>query len=270
MSARLPLFREALRLLGPLHVIAQIGLAVLVFLLSVLWLRLSDASACWLVITVVLGIIILLVAGAGEAAILLALTRAPRAPRTPRTPRKLLRGAVIVIALLALWFGWTVLLSHHGNDVLITGFLYSKLPRSLRHIFNYENLELFESWFWDAVAWIGTGILAALLLPLIASIRPLRAASCALRSASFWITLIAGTLIASFLTGELLQWTPGNGLSIEFASLIFRISLIALIDSAVACIFLALIAACVRRANAQPITPAGTPVASHPRTVPNP
>jgi len=264
MNPRGGLFREALALLRPIHVLAQIALAVVVFLLSILWLRLSDANALWLIATIVLGLVILLTAGAGEAALLLALTR------QPRTRARLLRGALIVLALIALWFGWTALLSHHGDDSLRAGYINSKTPHLLRYIFTYEHLVLFQRWFWDAIAWIGTGILAALLLPLITGGNPLRAASCALRSLSFWITLIAGALLASFLTGVLLQWTPGLGLSIETASLIFRLALTALIDASVACLFLAILAACVRRANAQAATPAGTPDLSHPRTVPNP
>ena len=264
MNPRRTIFREALTLLRPLHILAQIALAILVFLLCVLWLRLSDASALWLAITVILAVAILLIAGAGEAALLLSLVR----EKHPTT--KLLRGAVIVLVLIALWFGWTALLTHHGDDDLRAGFLNSKLPHGLRYFFTYENLLLFQRWFWDAVAWIGTGILAALLLPLIPNCNPLHTTKCALRSFAFWITLIAGTLVASFLTGELLQWTPGHGLSIETVSLTFRLGFTAVIDATVACLFLAIVAACAQRANAQPIAPAGTPDTSHSRTVPIP
>lgn len=264
MNTRHSTFREACSLLRPVHIAAQIGLGVLVFLLSVLWLRLSDASAPWLIATVLLGLIILTAAGAGEAYLLLALAREPRP-----FPR-LLRGALIILALIALWFGWTVLLSHHGDDNLRAGYINSKLPAGLRYVFSYEHLLLFQRWFWDAIAWIGTGLLAALLLPLIPGGNPLRATARVLRSISFWVTLVAGTLIASFLTGELLQWTPGNGLAVELVSLVFRLALTALIDATVVCLFLAIIAACVRGANAQSVTAAGTPLSSHPRTVANP
>lgn len=264
MTLRASLFREALRLLRPLHVLAQIGLAIMVFLLSVLWLRLSDASALWLIITVLLGLVIFFIAGAGEAALLLSLAR------ESRSTSKLLRGALLILALIALWFGWTILLSHHGDDNLRAGFINSKLPARLRYFFNYEHLLLFQRWFWDAIAWIGTGILAALLLPLILDSNPLRTASCALRSVSFWITLVLGALVASFLSGELLQWTPGNGLFVEAGSLVVRVALVALIDAFVVCLFLAIVAACFRRAQAQLVTPAGTPVESHPRTAFNP
>lgn len=264
MNTRSSAFRDALRLLRPLHVIAQVCLAVVVFLLSALWLRLSDASVLWLIATVLLGLVILFIAGGGEAALLLSLAGVPRARA------RILRGAVIVLALVALWFGWTILLSYHGDDSLRAGYLNSKMPHTLRYVFTYERLLLLQRWFWDAVAWIGTGILAALLLPVIPGGNPTRATLCALRSPSFWITLIAGTLVASFVTGALLQWTPGNGLSIEMVSLIFRLALTALIDAFTACLFLAIIAACVRRTSAQAVTPAGTPDLSQPRTVPNP
>ena len=49
----------------------QIGLALLVFLLYVLWLRMPDASVLDVVGSVVLALIILAVAGAGESAIML-------------------------------------------------------------------------------------------------------------------------------------------------------------------------------------------------------
>ena len=264
MNSRRSLLREAIRLLRPRHVVAQICVAILVFLLSVLWLRLSDASALWLACTIVLGLVILFTAGAGEAALLLALAG------ERSSPTKLLRGCLIVLALIALWSGWTILLAHHGDDSLRASYINSKLPHSLRYGLSYEHLLLLQRWFWDAVAWIGTGLLAALLLPLIPGRSPLRTSARALRSLAFWGTLIVGTLAASMLTGALLQWTPGQGLSVELFSLALRIGLTVLIDAFAACLFLAMIAACVRRADAQMVMPAGTPDDSQPRTVPIP
>jgi len=98
-------------------VLQQIGLALLVFLLYALWLRVPDASALDVIGSALLALLAVAVAGAGESALLLRL--AGRA----RTPERLLRGALLLLAGAVLWFGWTALLNHlrgsyDSNDVL--------------------------------------------------------------------------------------------------------------------------------------------------------
>jgi hypothetical protein len=253
-------------------VLQQIGLALLVFLLYVLWLRVPDASALDVTGSALLALLAVAVAGVGESALLLRL--AGRA----RTPERLLRGALLLLVGAVLWFGWSALLDHlrgsyDSNDVLWAGYLNSRFPHQLRNAFSYAHILLWLRWMWTILGWIGTGVIAIFVFAGTASARPLRAAGCALRSVTYWAALLAGTTAATAITGALVNWTPGHGLRVEMLSLVLRLAAAALVDAAVVCLLLAILAACVRRsdeAGAPYSTPAGTPDLSQPRTVDNP
>ena len=80
-------------------------------------------------------------------------------------------------------------------------------------------------------------------------------------------------MAATAITGALVNWTPGHGLRVEMLSLVLRLAAAALVDAAVVCLLLAILAACVHRsdeAGAPYSTPTGTPDLSQPRTVDNP
>jgi hypothetical protein len=253
-------------------VLQQIGLALLVFLLYALWLRVPDASALDVIGSALLALLAVAVAGAGESALLLRL--AGRA----RTPERLLRGALLLLAGAVLWFGWTALLNHlrgsyDSNDVLWAGYLNSRFPHQLRNSFSYVHILSWLRWMWAVLGWIGAGLVAIAVFAGTASVRPLRAAGCALRSITYWAALVAGTMAATAITGALVNWTPGHGLRVEMLSLVLRLAAAALIDAAVVCLLLAILAACMYQsdeAGAPYSTPAGTPDLSQPRTVDNP
>ena len=102
--------RNAFSLLSIRLVLQQIGLAILVFALYALWLRIPDASAINVIGTVLLALIVLAVAGGGESALILRLADRPRTPARP------LRGTLFLLAGVALWFAWSTLLDHlHGE-----------------------------------------------------------------------------------------------------------------------------------------------------------
>jgi hypothetical protein len=249
-------------------VLQQIGLALLVFLLYALWLRVPDASALDVIGSALLALLAVAVAGAGESALLLRL--AGRA----RTPERLLRGALLLLAGAVLWFGWTALLNHlrgsyDSNDVLWAGYLNSRFPHQLRNSFSYVHILSWLRWMWAVLGWIGAGLVAIAVFAGTASVRPLRAAGCALRSITYWAALVAGTMAATAITGALVNWTPGHGLRVEMLSLVLRLAAAALIDAAVVCLLLAILAACMYQSD-EAGAPYSTPDLSQPRTVDNP
>ena len=266
------LVRSAFGLMSVRLVLQQIGLALLVFLLYALWLHVPDASALDVIGSALLAVVAIAVAGAGESALVLRL--AGRA----RTPERLLRGALLLVAGAALWFGWSALLdglrgNYNSNDSLWAGYLNSRFPHQLRNVFSYRHILLWLGWMWSILGWIGTGVIAIFVFAGAASARPRRAMAQALRSVAFWIVLVAGAMGAAAITSALIGWTPGHGLHVEMLSLALRLIAAILVDAVVVCLLLAILAACVRRsddAGAPHSTPAGTPDASQPRTVDNP
>jgi hypothetical protein len=257
--------RGALALINLRLVTRQIGLGLLVFALSIVWLRMPDASRLEVAGSVVLALIILAVAGMGESALVLHLTG------RALTPGRLLRGAALLLAGILLWLALGTLLDRiHGDDSLRAGYLNSRLPQTLRYFFTYERLALWLGWIWTALDWIGAGILTLFFVCTTASAHPMRAIARALRSATYWIAMIVGVTAATVITSSLIQWTPGHGLRIEMLSLLLRLGAAILIDAAIACLLLAILAAIIQRSDALYATPAGMPEDSQPRTAGNP
>jgi hypothetical protein len=264
--------REALTLLSFRLLLGQIGLALLVFLLSALWLRVPDASALDVAGSLMLAMIVLAVAGGGESWIILRLCA-----RT-RTPGRLIRGALLLLIGAILWFGWSMLLDHlRIKDSLRAGYLNSRFPHSLRNLFSYGHILLWLGWMWTALEWVGAGVVGIFVFTATASLQPRRAQASALRSATYWLALIFGTTLAVMLTGSLMQWTPGHGLRVEMLSLLLRLSTVTFVDAAVVCLLLAVLAVCVRRSSSKEevsglphSTPEGMPDTSHPRTAESP
>lgn len=259
------ILRSALRLMSIGRVAVQLGLALLVFLLAVLWLRNPDASILEVIGSALFGLIVLAIAGAGQARILLHLTGQP-APW-----RKLARGALLVLACIGLSLGWRALLAHwHVDDYEAAGYLNSRFPQSLRRYFTFEHIALWIGWIWTMLDWFGIGILAIFAFAFTASRRPARAVFRALRSLTCWAALLIGTACATAITAFLVNWTPGHGLGIELTSLILRLGAAILLDVTVFCFLLAILAACIKQSDARYDTPSGTPDVSHPRTVDEP
>jgi hypothetical protein len=263
MTTRPPsLLRNAYALLSVRFVLMQIGLVLLVFLLSLLWLQMPDASVLEVAASGLLGILILAIAGAGEASLILRLC--DRA----RTRARLFRGALLILFGVALWYAWSVLLAHlQVKDVLHAGYLNSRFPHSLRNVFSYPHILLWLGWMWTTLVWIGAGIITVFAFAMTASVRPVRVIARALGSVTWWLSLLIGIYAATMITDYLIAWTPGHGLRIEALSLIVRFVAIALIDGSIVSLLLAIPAACVRRTDAANQTPAGTPDDSQPRTV---
>jgi hypothetical protein len=260
-----PIFRDALSLVTVRLVAEQIGLALLVFGLFVLWLRVPDETVLELAASATLGVVVLGVACLGEAFLVL------RIAGREMTTGRLIRGALLVILAVAIWSlyaGWT---GHQvWDDPMRAGYLNSRLPRGLRYFFPFERILLFLEWMWSAVTWLGAGVLAAVVVVLTAPANPLRAAIQALKSASFWLVLLFGPTVAAICTNALMHWAPVHGLRREVISLSLRLPVAVLLDAVVTCCLLATLAVCVRRADAvyapEGVVSGGGPDESQPRT----
>jgi hypothetical protein len=264
--------RSALSLLSVRLVLAQIGLALLVSLLYVVWLRMPDASVFQVINSMLLALIALAVAGAGESALMLRL--AGRA----RTPGRLLRGTLLLLTGVALWFAWSALMGHFRgdydqNDGTLAGYLNSRLPHAFRYLFTYENILRWIGWAWELLGWIVDGVIAVFVFSWTASLRPMRAVAVLLRSVGYWCVVVLVSVGTTLLTTLLMRWTPGHGLRVEMASLVLRLCVAVLAGGAAVCLLLTTLTVFTRRADASdPLhaTPAGTPDESQPRTADNP
>jgi len=258
--------RDALSLVTVRFVAEQLGLALLVFGLFVVWLRVPDETLLELAASAALGLVVLAVAGLGEGLLIL------RIAGREITPGRLIRGALLVLAAAAIWFLWAGWIGHQvWDDPMRAGYLNSRLPRGLRHFFPFERLLLYLGWMWGVVAWIGAGVLAAVVFVMTAGEWRSRAGSIALRSPSFWLTVVVGMGVAAVASSALMHWTLVHGLRLELISLGLRLTAAVMVRAVVACWLLATVAVYVRRADAaypapEAATSGGGPEESQPRT----
>jgi len=246
-------------------VLKQIGLALLVSLLFALWLQVPDASVLEVAVSVVLALVVLAGAGVGESWIILQLSD------RERTRSRLLRGALLLLIGFALFFFWDKVIDHWRlKDSLRAGYLNSRFPHSLRILFSYENVLLWLGWMWSALEWIGAGVVAIVVYAATVSRQPVHATSRTLRSGPYWFVLIVSVLTASVITGLLIRWTPGHGLSGEMTSLAFRLGLVVIVDAIVMCFFLSVLAVCMLNADSDYVASTGMPEDNQPRTVEGP
>ena len=260
-------WRRAFSLFSVRMVVGQIEVAICVFALFAVWLRVPDASGIEIAATVLLALLIVAVAGFGESVVFLRLCG------RARTLRLMLLGTALLVAGTALWFGWSALLNHfHGDDAMRAGYFNSRLPHQFRYFFTYERIALWLGWMWNTQTWIGAGVILATAVCGVGSTHPLRAMGRVLRSRAYWVVLIVGALAASIVTTSLIDWTPGHGLRREMVSLILRLGTAVLFDAVVLCLLLCAIAACCRgvASDAAQAAPAGTPEESQPRKAGNP
>jgi hypothetical protein len=256
MTTRIPsILERALSLLSIRLVLQQLALALIVFALYALWLHVPDANFLDVIATALLAILTLAVAGTGESALILHLSG------QARNPWKLLRGTLLLLAGAVPWLGWNALLAHFRGDdfTRAAGYVNSRFPHVLRYFFTFDHILRWIGWAWSILQWIGTAVIAAFIIPSFAAVRPRAAIVSTLRSVAWWIAALLGPITATFLTATLMQWTPGHGLRVEMLSLILRLSAAVLIDTAILCFLLAIVAARIRQSDALYTTPAGIP-----------
>jgi hypothetical protein len=259
--ARFFLLRTALAAVRVRMIASQIGLALLVFALAIVWLHVPDSSALYLIATVVLGVGIVALASVGEVALMLRLCR------RSMTRGRLLQGALLLIVGTALWVAWYVCIDHfRAKDILRAGYWNSRFPASLRNFFSFPRIYQWLEWMWSALDWFGAGILAVLVFAVTAGERTANAIKSALFSITYWAILIVGSLAAPILTDFLMGWTPGHGLAIETFSLFLRLSIAITADATIVVLVLTVVAACILQSDANHEAPAGAPEVSQPRT----
>jgi hypothetical protein len=258
-SSRLSLARRAFSLVRAPLLLRQLCLAAIVFVLSLLWLKIPDATILNLVSTALLGAAILATAGVGEAWIMLTLAQ------RPTTRKSLAKGAVIVLVTSVLCIGWSMLPGHlQDGDQIRAGYLNSRLPHSLRTLFSYEHILIAFHWMEHVLEWLGIGAIVTFAFALLAAPQPLRSTRQTLRSLTFWVLFLAASLGFLLITASLTEWTPGHGLRVELLSVALRLTTAILIDTCIVCYVLALLTVAVQKSTYA--TPAGAPVASQPRT----
>jgi hypothetical protein len=237
---RTSLLRSAVGALSVRWIAQQIGLALLVFVLGVAWLRIPDASAVDVVGTVLLGLVVLALAGGGEAVLLLRLSRRPVAVS------RVVIGGVAILLGIVVWLGWSVLLEHVGGNVSQwEGYLNSRFPHGLRNIFSYEHLYTWTLWLLLLLKWLGAGAVAALVAGSVVSMHPARAVRATLRSLVYWVVFLVSAYVALTFTGWIADWTPGHGLAVESLSLVLRMGALVVFDGLVVSFVLSLLVVCL-------------------------
>jgi hypothetical protein len=160
--------------------------------------------------------------------------------------------AVLVWCLLSQW-----LTSLHAGDSQRASYLNSRFPHGLRRLFTYNHICQWLGWLWSLLTWIAAGILAAASYAVTIG-RP-RAILRTLISVTWWVALVLLCVLATTVTGKMMDWKPGHGISVELFSLITRLGFVVVLDGAVISLLLAILV----QTQAMPD---GTPEASHPRT----
>lgn len=232
--------RQAMTLFRPAFLLRQGCLVLVVALLFLFWLRIPDASWFQVLLSVLIGLITVAVAGLGQSAVLLQLCA------TPWSRQRLLRGLLLFVVMFAVWL--TLYTYSAKLDPTITtwaGYLNSRFPRSLRPVFSFARLDTWLTQALSIACWALALLLLALLGAALAS-APLRAVVRVLRSLVWWVLLCLGAWLAVTLTTVLVNWVPGHTLGTALFSLGGRLLLVSVVDLAISCFLLALAGALVR------------------------
>ena len=260
-AARILVPQRAVRLMTARFVLTQTGLAVVVLGLFALWLQVPDASALDVIGSVLLGLLLICVAGAGETWLVLRLGRQPLSLR-----RNLLGMGLWVVAAL-LWWAWFAWIHHLGNNtVLYASYLNSKLPPGVRVLASFSRLEAVMDWLGTMLAWGAGALLAIPVVALLLSAAPARATGRVVLSLWWWLLLIVAANLGAYGTAALLHWVPGHALGPELLGLLFRLVLSLVLDGLLVSALLCVLVETLECAGPAQSAPGGTPVISQPRT----
>jgi len=221
------ILRRARGLLRLRLLLQQFGLAAIVGILFVLWLRVPDANILEETLSLIMALVIAILALGGESFLLL--QTCPISYSDARIRIQI--GAVALAVSLLLWFAWGALLDHwSANSSLLAGYLNSRASAYYRNFLSYNHLYDWLEDTWLVLRWFATGLLLAASLALLLAFHRGRAALRLTFSFTYWIVFALAVVVGSHLTHALLRWTPGHGLPVESISLALRLGTVILID----------------------------------------
>ncbi|WP_446744991.1 hypothetical protein [Silvibacterium acidisoli] len=236
----------------------QIALAAVLLLLVAGWLHVPDANAFEVLASILLALLIALAAGAGESAIAL------RMVGRPVSARRLLSGTGVVLIAALVWYLISLGIDNlNAKDGLWAGYLNSRFPASLRNLFSYLHLYILLFWMWSALQWISAGLLGAIAFALVACGKLQRGLPAILGSGRYWLSLLLLAIVEAIITGSVLSWTPGHGLTVETFSLLLRLLIVILLNAVSVALLMQSMARAILRLQS---AGTGEPDTSHPRT----
>lgn len=175
-----------------------------------------------------------------------------RAVKPEREGQWWLRWALLIVAIVL----WRLLqmpidkLMDHRE--LYAGYWTSRIPHSLRWLRTYEHLVLLQGWIYFSLRLVLTG----LLLPIVIVAGAKGVGGSGRQIASVWSRwwYWAGALACGWITfavsGKVLDWSPGEGLSTELVSLLLRLGFVFTLDIVLAYFVVQLVVVGLQRSGA--------------------
>lgn len=219
-SIRTNAFRRALSSASPKFVLLQWICFLILALLSMAWLQMPDSHVWQFALSVVIALAL-------AFAFLALLAESFRWLRKPESTSRLWLRAVWIALFIGLWF---LLQKPIGigreHEGLYAGFWNSKLSPHMRILFSYTRLIALQEYFYDLLAWL----VSAILLPLAIEAGAVgiykgfqkRVLRVYLRW-QYWLTMLIAAFAAFKISGFLLGWLPGKGVTGEVISVLVRL-----------------------------------------------
>jgi hypothetical protein len=166
-----------------------------------------------------------------------------------------LRWILLTAVIVACWLLQTPIDRLVDHRELYAGYWTSRLPYWLRWLRTYEHLVVLQNWIYLSLRLI----VAGLLLP-VAVVAGASRLSDGARGIFgvwsrwwYWVTALGCGWLAFAVSGKLMDWTPGHGLTGESLSLLLRLGFAFTLDVLLVCFVLQVIVVGMRR---QPVTTA--------------
>jgi hypothetical protein len=230
-------WREALRAMRMQIVVGVwVGTLVLV-LLGVLWLQIPDSHVWEFVVSILFACGLLVLFFWFYCWVF----------RTMLKPweeeRWWLRWVLLAAVIVAWWLLQIPIDRLMEHRALYAGYWTSRLPHWLRGLRTYEHLVVLQSWLYFSLRLVVTGLL--LPLAVVAGSSPLRESTGRIFGVWsrwwYWAAALVCGWVAFDITGQLMDWTPGHGLTGEILSLFLRLGFVFTLDVLLACFVLAVI-----------------------------
>lgn len=223
----------------PLILLQWIGNLV-VILLAFAWLQIPDSHVWEFVFSILCGTLLVVAFWAlyGRTVVQVYRTET-NAPVWQRFIVPLFIFVIGYFALLAIDTG-------RAHEGLLAGYWNSKLSAGMRAFFTYEHFIQWQDFSYDLLQWL----LLGLLLPaaFLGTRLGLKSHTGKVyRRLFYWGIVIVAGLLGSYVTGLLVGWVPGQGATVEIASVIIRLGIAYTLDVLLWCFVLAVIGACIEQ-----------------------